>query len=142
MIARRSSVSVVLEPDIVVFMRAPSRGWPGVGPTMPKDQATAHRLIPVIRACERTCSDAGSAAWQRDPALRVELPMPVVSDLPGMAVGVDENGRIAAPERLSGLARDPRTGRARLLDHRVDFRSESRSGAAIRPFSSTPTAIP
>ena len=47
--------------------------------------------------------------------------MRVVGDLPGMALGIDEDRRIAAPERLAGLARDLRAGRAGLLDHLVDL---------------------
>ena len=36
--------------------------------------------------------------------------MRVVGDLPRMAVRVDEDARVAAPERLRAGARDPRSG--------------------------------
>src|SRR5262249_21869566 len=54
-------------------------------------------------------------------AVLFERPARVVSDLPGVAVRVDEDPRVAAPEGLAGLAADGRTGLAGLLDHLVDL---------------------
>src|SRR6185437_13301866 len=43
---------------------------------------------------------------ERDAPIRTHGPVGVVRDLPGMAVGIDEHARVAAPERLRGLTAD------------------------------------
>src|SRR5262245_50477915 len=47
--------------------------------------------------------------------------MGVVGHLPGVALGVDEDAAVAAPEGLAGLAADPRAGGASVLDRRGDL---------------------
>src|SRR4051794_37385320 len=47
--------------------------------------------------------------------------MRVVGHLPRVPVGVEEEPRVAAPERRCALAADPPPGGARLLDHGVDL---------------------
>ena len=45
----------------------------------------------------------------------------VVRDLPGVPIGVDEDRVVATPVGGTGLARDPRAGVPRLLEHRIDL---------------------
>src|SRR4029453_432784 len=58
---------------------------------------------------------------ERDRAVVVHGPARVVRDLPGVTVGIHEDPRVAAPERLPRLPSDPAPGRPRLLDHRIDL---------------------
>src|SRR6266540_1708734 len=63
-----------------------------------------------------------SRIWGKpDGPVRLERPARVVRDLPGMAVGVGERARVAAPEGLAHLAGDARSRAARLLHHPVDL---------------------
>src|SRR4249919_3382394 len=56
-----------------------------------------------------------------DSAVIGNRPMRVVGDLSGVAVWVEEERAVAAPERLGRLAADRRAGGARLLGHGVDL---------------------
>src|SRR4051812_21489756 len=56
-----------------------------------------------------------------DAAVLGDRPVRVVGDLPGVAVRIQEERAVAAPERLPRLAADRATRRAGLLDHRVDL---------------------
>src|SRR5258708_10947782 len=62
--------------------------------------------------------DTGPRRSQPDRPVLPERPARVVGDLPGMAVGVDEDPGVAPPERRPGGAPDPRT-RGRRLCHRA-----------------------
>jgi hypothetical protein len=63
----------------------------------------------------------GLGGRQLDRPVLGNGPERVVGDLPGMTLRIDEDGRVATPERLPGLATDRRTGAPSLLDHRVDL---------------------
>src|SRR5829696_9377188 len=71
------------------------------------------------------CSSPSSPFWtssaERDGAVGSDRPVRVVRNLPWMAVGIDEDSRVAAPEGLRPCARDVRAGRAGLLDDGVDL---------------------
>src|SRR5262245_30616132 len=60
------------------------------------------------------------ASGQPDAAVGVDPPVRVVGDLPGVAIGVEEDRAVAAPEGLGRLATDRRAGGAGLLDRGVD----------------------
>src|ERR1700709_1937560 len=68
--------------------------------------------------------------WARCSGLAAKLdaaalghgPVRVVGDLPGMAIGIDEDPAVAAPEGLGRLTADRRAGAPRLLDRRVHLR--------------------
>src|SRR5689334_20096632 len=69
-------------------------------------------------------ADRGAASRIRPelhPAVLGDRPVRVVGDLPGMAVGVEEDGAVAAPERLGWLAPDPRSGSPGLRRDLVDL---------------------
>src|SRR4029453_6671911 len=58
---------------------------------------------------------------ERCPAVVVDGPAGVVGDLPGVAVGVDEHARVAAPGGLGAGAGDAGAGRPGLGEHGVDL---------------------
>ena len=64
---------------------------------------------------------ASPSVPEAHPALVVEVPSRVVGDLPGMAVGVDEDARVAAPERRPRFPADRRPRGAGLGDDGVDL---------------------
>src|SRR5581483_2034503 len=65
---------------------------------------------------------SASACWsEADRPVLVQRPVRVVRDLPGVAVGVDEDARVPAPEGLCAVARDRRPSGLRLGDHGVDL---------------------
>src|SRR5215203_774299 len=71
------------------------------------------------------CSSPSSPFWtssaERDGAVGPDRPVRVVRNLPWMAVGIDEDSRVAAPEGLRPCAWNVRAGRAGLLDDGVDL---------------------
>ena len=80
----------------------------------PSDLLTLDALR-VLRAAADFRSERGRAVVRDRPAR-------VVRDLPRMAVGIEEDARVAAPERLGAVARDRRAGGLRLRDHGIDLR--------------------
>src|SRR5262245_32083726 len=54
-------------------------------------------------------------------AVLANRPVRVVRDLPRMAFGVEEDARVAAPERLRPWPRDPSARGLRLGEHGVDL---------------------
>src|SRR6188768_2285240 len=65
--------------------------------------------------------DRPVGSGQADAAILGHGPVRVVCDLPWVAVGVDEDAAVAAPEGLRRLAADPRAGGAGFFDHGVDL---------------------
>src|SRR2546429_2276654 len=63
--------------------------------------------------------------------------MRIVSDLPGMTVRVDEDARVAAPERLRPAPRDRRAGGLCFGQNRVDL---SRRTGVVRKRDPAPAA--
>src|SRR5436853_5988078 len=59
--------------------------------------------------------------------------MRVVGDLPRVAVGIDEDAAVPAPEGLGRLASDRRPGGTGLLDHLVDLGWGSKVERERRP---------
>src|SRR4029077_20672154 len=65
-------------------------------------------------------------AQTRRPAALLDCPVGMVCDLPRVAVGIDEDPRVAAPEGLARLAPNAGGGLAGLLDHLVDLVGRAR----------------
>src|SRR5689334_2784206 len=70
----------------------------------------------------QTGARIGSNRSEPDAVVRGDRPVRVVGDFPRVAVGVDEDAAVAAPEGLGGLAADGRTGLPGLFDHGIDLR--------------------
>src|SRR5436305_11890011 len=60
-----------------------------------------------------------SASGQAQTAVRRQRPAGVVRDLPRVALGVDDDRAVAAPERLVWLTSDGGARRPRLLGHSI-----------------------
>src|SRR3954454_13464934 len=80
-----------------------------------------------------------SVGGQRHRAVLGHRPTAVVRDLPWMAIGVDEDPGVAAPECLGRLAADRGARRASLLDHLIDLLLRARAVGGGHP--SPPTLV-
>src|SRR5919108_1412365 len=89
----------------------------------PQSSSMDERSLTVPCPLRHPLEPAGSLECR--PAVVVHGPARVVRHLPGVAVGVDEDSRVAAPKRRGAGAGD---GRARLTsfgEHGVDFRGRA-----------------
>ena len=93
---------------------------------------------PPLRLLHR----GGALRLEQRRAVVGDRPERVVRDLPRVTVGIDEHARVAAPERRRALARDPRAGRARLVDHRSTSAGERTLCASVTPPQPPPSSAP
>ena len=91
------------------------------------ERVRGHRVAPrqvsvpewISQTVPGTARVAASAEAHR-PVLG-QRPAGVVGDLPRVAVGIAEDARVPAPERLAAGTRDRAAGGPRALEHRVDL---------------------
>src|SRR5262249_62164167 len=81
------------------------------------DRAELRHERRILAAAPRASSRARpDSVRERDRAVLGDAPARVVRDLPRVTFGIDEDGRVPAPEGLGGLPPDRGAGGASLLD--------------------------